>query len=167
MTRFYGKYRGKVVLNFDTEQRGRILVRVPEVLGDTGQGWAMPSVPYAGMQAGIYAVPPPNANVWVEFEAGDADRPIWSGCFWDPGEAPSLALVPPLPVPHIMMQTTAQNMIHISDAPGPTGGILIRCGTGAMISISDTGITLSDGKGGTISLISGVVSINPPALVIK
>jgi uncharacterized protein involved in type VI secretion and phage assembly len=166
MTQFFGKYRGKVVQNFDPEQRGRILVSVPDVLG-TGQGWAMPSVPYAGIQAGIYAVPPPQANVWVEFEGGNPDHPIWTGCFWGTGETPSLALAPPLPVPHILLQTTAQNVIHVSDALGAAGGILIKSTSGAMISVSDTGIIISDGKGGTVTLTGGVVSINPPALVIK
>ena len=166
MNKFFGKYRGKVVQNFDVEQRGRILVEVPAVLGD-GQGWAMPSVPYAGTQAGFYAVPPPQANVWVEFESGDPDRPIWSGCFWTKGTAPSLALAPPLPVQHIMLQTTAQNMLHISDAPGALGGIQLKTSSGAMILINDTGITISNGKGATIMMNAGnIVDINGGALTI-
>ncbi len=165
MTQFFGKYRGTVIQNFDTEQRGRILVSVPAVLG-TGQGWAMPSVPYAGIQAGIYAIPPPKAKIWVEFEGGNPEYPIWTGCFWGMGETPTLALAPPLPVSHILLQTTGQNTIHISDAPGPAGGILLKSG-GAMISVNNTGIIISDGTGGTVTLTGGVVSINPPALVIK
>jgi hypothetical protein len=33
--------------------------------------------------------------------------------------------------------------------------------------VNDTGITLSDGKGGMITIIGGVVTINQTALVIK
>ena len=38
-------------------------------------------------------VPPVGANVWVEFEGGDVNYPIWSGCFWGPGELPAEATV--------------------------------------------------------------------------
>jgi hypothetical protein len=31
---------------------------------------------------------PVGTNVWVEFEGGNTDLPIWSGCFWAEGELP-------------------------------------------------------------------------------
>lgn len=160
MREFFGKYRGKVVQNFDLEQRGRILVNVPDVLG-TGTGWAMPNVPYAGIQAGFYAVPPPQANVWVEFEGGNPDYPIWAGCFWGTGETPSLALTPPLPVPHILLQTTAQNTIHISDAPPPLGGILLKSGA-SIVTIDSTGVTITAPK----ITINGLTIVNNGALTV-
>ncbi len=81
--RFYGKYRGFVVSNEDSVfEQGKLLVRVPEVLGETATGWASPCVPYAGPGAGLYAVPPIGAMVWIEFEAGDVSRPIWVGASW-------------------------------------------------------------------------------------
>ena len=126
----------------------------------------MPCVPYAGIEAGFYAVPPINANVWVEFEGGDIEWPIWSGCFWGIGETPKLALAPPLPVQHILLQTTAQNSIHISDAPGALGGIQLKTSTGALITINDTGIVISNGKGAIISLTAKVVDINTGALTV-
>lgn len=90
---YYGKYRGKVESNLDPLQLGRLQVRCPSVLGDGTLSWAMPSVPYAGRGVGFFVLPPRQANVWVEFEAGDPDYPIWSGCFWGPGEAPTLPAV--------------------------------------------------------------------------
>ena len=33
-------------------------------------------------------LPPVGAAVWVEFEGGDLDYAIWSGCFWREGERP-------------------------------------------------------------------------------
>ena len=54
----------------------------------------MPSVPFAGPKVGFFAIPPVGANVWVEFEAGDTDHPIWSGCFWGPGQLPAEAADP-------------------------------------------------------------------------
>jgi hypothetical protein len=167
MSKFYGKYRGTVTQNFDPESSGRIQVSVPEVLGTGRLSWAMPCVPFAGIECGFYAVPPINANVWIEFEGGEMEKAIWTGCFWGVEKAPKLAVVPPPPVPHILLQTTAQNTFHICDAPGPAGGILLKTSTGAMISINDVGITISNGKGAVITLISQIVDINGGALTVK
>jgi hypothetical protein len=35
-------------------------------------------------------VPPVGAGVWVEFEAGDVERPIWSGSWWGLSDAPDV-----------------------------------------------------------------------------
>lgn len=166
MTQYFGKYRGKVVNNLDPEQTGRIQVSVPAVFGDVPLNWAMPSVPVAGMQCGFYAIPPLQANVWVEFEGGNPEKPIWSGCFWGTGEAPSLALATPAAISHILMQTTGQTIFLLSDAPGPTGGIMLKTATGASILINDTGITISNGKGATIQLTGPTVSINGAAFAV-
>ena len=78
---FYGKYRGKVVANEDPLGIGRVQALVPAI--DPGAiNWAMPCTPYAGPQEGFYMIPPVGANIWVEFEGGDPNYPIWSGCFW-------------------------------------------------------------------------------------
>ena len=80
--RFYGKYRGTVLNNVDPLQIGRIQVIVPDVSTILPSSWAMPCAPVAGIQTGVFAVPPIGAGVWVEFEQGDPDYPIWAGCFW-------------------------------------------------------------------------------------
>lgn len=85
--RRFGKYRGTVVDNQDSSQRGRLQVTVDAVLGSTAV-WAMPCVPYAGDGVGLFAMPPVGAGVWVEFEAGDPSFPIWVGCFWADNEVP-------------------------------------------------------------------------------
>jgi uncharacterized protein involved in type VI secretion and phage assembly len=79
---FYGKYRGIVTDNEDPNRLGRIRVHVQDVLGDLESGWALPALPYAGDGVGLYLIPPVDAFVWVEFEHGDPDYPIWTGCFW-------------------------------------------------------------------------------------
>jgi uncharacterized protein involved in type VI secretion and phage assembly len=86
--RFYGKYRGLVVDSEDPQRLARIKAHVPEVLGNVDSGWAMPCVPYAGDGSGHYMVPEPGTGVWIEFEAGDPSRPIWSGCWWGDGQLP-------------------------------------------------------------------------------
>lgn len=159
MTRYYGKYRGKVMLNEDPEGLGRIQVSVPAVFGDIPTNWALPSVPYAGMQNCFYAIPPLNANVWVEFEAGDPERPIWSGCFWGTGEVPMLATTTLASIPHLVFQTTTQTTLMLND--DPTAGILLKTATGAKIEINALGITIDNGFGASIKLTpAGGIIIN-------
>ena len=95
---FWGKYRGLVVDNRDPKKLGRIRAICPEIMGtdvdgkSQALGWALPCFPFGsdripGTQhigasdhgAGIFAVPNEDSGVWLEFEAGDINRPIWSG----------------------------------------------------------------------------------------
>jgi hypothetical protein len=86
--RFYGKYRGFVVENADPEQLGRLKLQVPSVLGkEVVTGWATPCMPYGGMaNQGTLFIPEVGAGVWVEFEEGDLEFPIWVGTFWSKPE---------------------------------------------------------------------------------
>jgi uncharacterized protein involved in type VI secretion and phage assembly len=168
--KFYGKYRGTVINNIDPMQLGRLLLQVPDVLGPAVSSWAVPCVPLAGptgLPMGVYLVPPIGAGVWVEFEQGDPEYPIWSGCRWGaPSDIPPLARVG-LPVsPSIVLQTAGQNTVVISDLPGPAGGIMLKSTTGAMILVNDIGITISNGKGATIVMAGPTVTINNGALTI-
>jgi Type VI secretion system/phage-baseplate injector OB domain len=169
--RYYGKYRGFVLENLDPEQIGRVLVQVPDVLGVIPSSWAMPCVPAAGIQAGCFVVPPIGSQVWVEFEQGDPDYPIWTGGFWGlVADVPIFATAPP-PVPpgqNILLQTTGQNMLLVSDAP-PTpisGGIVLKSTTGAMIVVNDSGIYISNGQGATITLVGPAVDLNLGGLTV-
>ncbi|WP_347260870.1 phage baseplate assembly protein V [Rudaea sp.] len=165
--RYYGKYRGTVFNNVDPEQRGRIQAMVPDVLGLTPSTYALPCVPIAGKQSGTFVVPEVGAGVWIEFEQGDPDYPIWTGCFWGlVAEVPALALTAQPPSGAVVLQTTLQNTLMISDTPGPAGGILLKTATGAMIAINATGITISNGQGATIVLSGPSVTVNAGALVV-
>jgi uncharacterized protein involved in type VI secretion and phage assembly len=167
VAQFYGKYRGTVLNNIDPMQMGRIQAMVPDVSNLLPSSWAMPCVPLAGIQAGEFAVPAIGAGVWIEFEQGNPDYPIWAGCFWgSAAEVPALALATPPPLQTIVMQTVGQNTLMISDMPGPTGGILLKSATGALISITDIGITISNGQGATILLTGPTVTVNQGALVV-
>jgi uncharacterized protein involved in type VI secretion and phage assembly len=164
--RFYGKYRGTVVNNLDPLQTGRLQVQVPDVLGATPSSWATPCLPLAGVQMGVYVVPPVGAGVWVEFEQGDVDYPIWVGCWWGSvAEVPPLALAAPPGMTNICLQTTGQNTVLLSDVPGGPG-ITLKTRTGAMLVINDAGILISNGKGATIAMTGPTVTVNAGALVI-
>jgi hypothetical protein len=166
---YFGKYRGVVLNNIDPMGIGRIQVQVVGVF-TLASSWAMPCFPVAGIQTGMVTVPIIGSGVWVEFEQGDPDYPIWTGCYHSTrAEVPTMAQAVPPPIPAITLQTPLQNTIQVSDAPPSpaTGGVVLRSTTGAMIVVNDTGVYISDGKGAMITLTGGVVTVNMGALVIK
>jgi uncharacterized protein involved in type VI secretion and phage assembly len=165
--KYYGKYRGMVLNNVDPMQIGRLLVQVPDVAGLIPSSWAMPCFPISGKQMGAYMIPQIGAGVWVEFEQGNPDYPIWSGCwFGSAAEVPALALAGNPASPNIVLQTTLQNTIVVSDVPGPTGGIMLKSTTGATIIVNDTGIYIQNGKGASLVMVGPSVTINNGALVV-
>jgi uncharacterized protein involved in type VI secretion and phage assembly len=157
--RYFGKYRGAVANNIDPMRLGRLQVKVPEVLGDNTMNWAMPSVPYAGNQVGMFFIPPIGANIWVEFEAGNKDYPIWSGCFWGTGEVPG-----PTAVPQTKMIKTDTVTITLDDLIPNT--VKIETTQGMKIVIEASGITIDNGMGARIELTGPQVSVNNGALEI-
>lgn len=78
--KFYGKYKGICRDHHDPWMVGRIRAEVPYPLG-TGEGnwsvWALPCLP-----PGHADVPEEGDGVWVEFEQGDPNRPIWVGVYY-------------------------------------------------------------------------------------
>jgi len=147
--RFYGKYRGMVVQNVDPLNLGRLQALVPEVLGTVPSGFATPCAPYAGTGSGFFAVPPIGAGVWIEFEAGDTSRPIWSGTWWAAGEVP-------------MTQTGTPAL--------PTTKIL-RSDFGLLVSLDDLlqTITISDALGLNlmqIRVLEGTVEVKSMVRVV-
>jgi uncharacterized protein involved in type VI secretion and phage assembly len=170
--RFYGKYRGTVESNADPSHLGRVTIKVPDVLGDTISTWAVPCVPVAGLHAGFFLVPPAGSWVWVEFEQGDPDYPIWVGGFWKNTEdVPDAATspAPPSNGQNIVLQTTNQNALIVSDAPATatSGGIVLESAGGARIVVNDSGIYIDNGKGASIVMNKGPkVAINVEGLTV-
>ena len=162
MRQFFGKYRGKVVNNLDPMQLGRVQVSVPAVLGDGQMSWAMPCAPFAGPGVGFFAIPPVGANVWVEFEAGDPDYPIWSGGFWGVGEVPAQPAIAQMKV----LKTDGVTLTF-SDLPG-AGGFILEVGPPVVpvplkLVCNAGGIELSN-SAATIKMTPVSVSINNGAL---
>lgn len=179
--KYWGKYRGTVVNNVDPNQRGRLQVLVPDVNSVVPTTFAEPCVPLAGPTGppmGVYMVPPIGAGVWVEFEHGDPDKPIWVGCRWGlQSDIPLAALAGNPADPSIVIQSLLQQAVIVSDMPPSvpppvmppvptTGGIILRSTTGASIVVNDAGIFISNGKGATINMIGPTITINNGALVI-
>jgi hypothetical protein len=168
MKLWHGRYRGTVISpGATTEPAGALMVNVPQVMGPTGTQLALPCFPYTGTASGVVHVPPPKSPVWVEFEGGNAKKPIWVGGFYPTPAGPSLARRLITATEATVLQTTTGYAITVADAPGASGGgIVLRSPLGATITLDERGITLSDGQGGEISMIGGIVSINKPNLVV-
>jgi len=165
--RYYGKYRASVLNNVDPEQIGRLNLVVPDVSGVLPTTWAMPCVPLAGIQNGMFALPIVGSGVWVEFDQGDPDYPIWVGCYWgSAAEVPALALLTPPLIPAITLQTPLQNGLTVSDKLDPSGGIMLKSAAGATLIVNDTGIYIQNGKGASITLVGSTVTINAGALTV-
>jgi type VI secretion system (T6SS) baseplate-like injector VgrG len=162
MSQYFGKYRGKVENNLDPMQLGRVQVSVPAVLGTGRLSWAMPCAPYAGPGVGFFAVPPVGANIWVEFEGGDTDYPIYSGCFWGVGEVPALPAVPQMKV-----LKTDGITLTLSDLPG-AGGFTLEVGPPVVpmplkLVCNAAGIEITNGAA-SVKLSPVSVSLNNGAL---
>ena len=148
--RFYGKYRGSVVDNADPLQIGRLKATVHGVLGDdVPTGWALPCVPYTGAGVGLFAIPPVGAGVWIEFEAGDTSRPIWTGGFWGTGQVPT----------------------DEQATPTQPSRKILRSDSGLMVSLDDSRqtLTISDADGSnlmSIEVTQGTIEIDAAARVV-
>jgi uncharacterized protein involved in type VI secretion and phage assembly len=151
--RFYGKHRG-IVREVDADTL-RIRAVVPDVLGETVSGWAMPCVPYAGDQVGFFMVPDVGAGVWIEFEGGDPSYPIWVGCYWRTGELPSDA------APKVRgIVTSAPHKLLLDD---DASEVTVADSNDGSVTLGSDGVTT--GRGGQKVLVSdSSVSINDGAL---
>lgn len=159
---FYGKYRGIVTDINDPLMIGRIKATVPDVMGDQESGWAMPCAPFGGEQTGFFVLPKVGAGVWIEFEHGDPDYPIWAGCWWGSvAEMPPVLLAPPYK--KLMIVTEGGQSITLDDTPG-IGGITLETSGGQKIVLSATGLEIDNGMGASIKMTGPQVSINDGAL---
>lgn len=89
---YYSTYRAVVVdRRPDDNTQGKITVRVPAVDGPTStvERIAYPIAPVAGGSGfGLKSLPPDDGFVYVEFENGRLDIPLWKGGWWRTDELP-------------------------------------------------------------------------------
>ncbi|WP_438853990.1 phage baseplate assembly protein V [Agromyces sp. M3QZ16-3] len=135
---YWGKYRGTCVEANDPLAMGRIRVSVPAVLGGDAASWATPCLPAAAGAGGLVWIPSVGAPVWVEFEGGDPAFPIWVGGWFEPFGADGLR----------------------------PGDIRITTSTGAVVTLSESGIAIDTGHGAIITLSGPSVDVNRGGLTV-
>lgn len=143
--RVYGKYSGEVTANEDEEHMGRIMVRVPSVFGEVAVQ-ARPCLPYAH-----FFVPHVGARVWVEFEAGDVNYPLWVGVWYPRDSAPAEAAASP-PESRVL-HTPSGHVVQFSDAEDD-GKIVIRHKDNSFISIDHDGTVMIGNKNGSTLILN-------------
>jgi hypothetical protein len=144
--KFYGKYSGVVIRNDDDKDNtGRIVVKVPSVFGTDAEVTARPCVPY-----GYFFIPPVGSKVWVEFEAGHTDYPLWVGTWYPQGTAPQQAAMSP--PDNRVIQTASGHTIEISDKAGEEKITIKHRGNSFVTIDKDGSVMIGNNKGSLIVL---------------
>lgn len=171
--RHYGKYRGLVRDNEDPSLLGRLKVSVPSVLGpDVVTGWATPCAPFGGAAGqGFLFVPSVGAGVWVEFEEGDLEFPVWTGTYWTAPDADSQLPKPQdedgtersevqNPPTRKIIKTLKGHTVQFEDADGAES-VLVREGVkGHLIALTQDGIKIIDATGNTIEMTDSAMTLH-------
>jgi uncharacterized protein involved in type VI secretion and phage assembly len=156
-TKYWGKYRGIVTDVDDPDNRGRIKVTVPSVLGDNESQWADPAFPYGGGSGfGWVAVPPVDSAVLIEFIEGDPSAPLWTGAFWRPADT-----VPPeyTGQPTKVLKTERGHRLVFDDTDGEEK-VTLHSADDAMIEMNHEGsIALTDSGGAHVTIDAAAGSI--------
>jgi len=168
---YFGKYRGIVTDVDDPSNQCRIKATVTSVLGEATSGWALPAAPFAGDQHGMVMLPKVGSGVWIEFEAGQLDHPIWSGAWWAAGQRPEPQgngiRVIVSEHGHRVILDDEGDEVKLVHAGGPeitmtATEIVLTCGA-CEIKISNQSISLNNGmiKVGPagVSLVNGAMSL--------
>lgn len=169
---YYGKYRGTVADNKDPLKLGRLKLRVDSVLtpsedntdsSETITDWAMPCVPFGGAsERGFFVIPDVGAHVWVEFEEGLLDRPIWTGTFWvspgntaqTPTEAQNMAdTEEDLEPKRRILKTSSGHYLEFCDISGKES-IRIAHENGSLINFDEKGNVMLYSKEGSFLFLS-------------
>jgi hypothetical protein len=144
--RYYGKFRATVVDNADDQNRGLLQVEVPDVFGAGAVVGAEACLPYAQ-----FVAPPPGATVWVEFEAGNPERPLWVGMAVTSAEPTKVR------PDTVLLTHTGDAMVSIGD----DGHVLLSSPSGSYLHFdaANESATLAEGHGNFVSLGAAGVSV--------
>ena len=164
---FFGIYRGKVISvgtsSSDKEGRlGQLKVAVPDVYGSEQQTlpWANCVVPFAGDNYGVMMLPKEGDGVWVQFEAGNKDLPVWVGAWYAqnkalPDGAAAETRVVRTPKGHTIVLDDDGNLVQLTHKDGQK------------ITLSSDSIKLEVNNGCTVEIGQSSVKINDTALEVS
>jgi hypothetical protein len=162
---YFGKYRGVVIANDDPKQVGRLRLWIPSLYPSEDNStpgpdsplvtdWAWPCLPFGGAKdQGFFFVPEKLSKVWVEFEEGNLDSPIWVGVFWSApagtSEIPSEATATEHNQPQRrVLKTPSGHVLEFCDVSGQEA-ITLRHANGAMVQLDEHGSVTIGNKEGT------------------
>src|SRR4051794_22030915 len=140
--RWYGKYSGTVVDDKDPKKQGRLQVEVPSVWRGTKPLWARPCFP-----PGQFFTPPVGAHVWVEFEAGDPQYPLWVGVWWAEKDVPEKAALE-LPTTRVIT-TPSGHTVEFDDKEGEEA-ITVHHKADGFVSIDPQGSVVVGNSSGSL-----------------
>jgi hypothetical protein len=136
---YFGKYRGHVTDNADPDNRGRLRAAVPHLLGDEPLGWALPAFTYGGApEQGFFVIPEVGADVWIEFERGNLDFPVWTGAWFASGAVPESAQ----PAQKVLKTKSGHKVVLDDDG----GSLAITDSNGNSITMDGTVIKVKTGN---------------------
>lgn len=143
--KYYGKYAGFAAEEVEPDAHGAIMVEIP---GFTRAGFpvrARPCLPYAH-----FFVPHAGARLWIEFEGGNRDFPLWVGAWYPADSAPEE--VRAQPQTHRVIQTPAGHTIELSDEEGAEK-IVIRHKDNSFVALqADGSVLVSNTEGAYLFL---------------
>jgi len=154
-TKYFGKYRAVVVDNGDPEKRGRLKLQILSVLANQCSDWALPCSPYGGShQQGFFMIPDVDAHVWVEFEEGDINRPIWTGTYWaQQSDVPDNAAKDEATTR--LIQTKSGHILQFDDEDGEERIRLLHSSEAELEMDENGSIKLNDASGARLKMDAG------------
>ena len=166
--RFYGVYRGIVVANEDPDASGqpdphcRLRVRVP-IIGDRDDvsRLAWPVAPLAGDGFGIKSLPPVDSQVYVMFEAGRLDAPLWIGGWWGDDHVPEGLEA----AEQHGWVTPEGNKIVLDGSSGSEAITIERVGGGKVEVDSDGNVIIENKSGSKVYAGNGADTSGEPAVL--
>ncbi|MEV0644200.1 phage baseplate assembly protein V [Phytomonospora sp. NPDC050363] len=140
---YFGKYTGVVKDNRDDAKLGVLQVSVPTIFPPEELVPARAALPF-----GVYFVPENETRVWVEFEGGDPEFPLWTGVQHAAGTWAEEAAKNP---PTVRAVKTVSGHLLIFDDTEGSESIVITDGKNAHeLRFDADGVKLTDGKNGHV-----------------
>lgn len=155
--KFYSRYRAFVVENEDPLGMNRIQVIVPTMNPtESDEIWAFPTGLWGGEGYGVQMLPQKGDMVWIEYEMGNVEYPVWSHAGYGEDEIPEEFET----VNHYGFKTPLGSIILINDNEDAEE-ILVKLSTSKeYISITKDSLLLESkliklGKNGDESAVLG------------
>jgi hypothetical protein len=170
---YSGKFRAKVISTEDVTMSGKLLCEVAALPG-MNLNWATPSVPYAGIEQGMFALPEEGADVWIEFEGEDPDNPVWSGGYWEEDLEPLMPEIAPEEPELVNVFRSKFCTLLMNDTPAE-GGITLSVldpaaelpvtfamnSLGVEITVGELSLTMNPEVGITLTAGESVITLTP------